>query len=193
MTDANSYLVDYTPARGRAGLLALPRGGALGGGRPRPRRAADARGLRRPGAARASAARAAAADRRARPTRSSSRGRSMRARLERVVRRLRGPSRSCRCREFDVTLTPGRRGRMLRRLVPGRARERSSASSSGCGPPTSSASSTCAPRTRGTLLSTQAATLAALRRIEARRREPAARARPQRARRAPGPARRAER
>ena len=47
MTDANAYLVDYTLARGRARVLAVSGEGPLGGGRPRARRAPDARGLRR--------------------------------------------------------------------------------------------------------------------------------------------------
>ena len=94
----------------------------------------------------------------------------MRARLESVVRAAARASRSCRSRSSRSTLTLGRRGRLLRRVAPGRRSRGSSASSQLLWAADEQREFDLRAATRGTLLSTQAATLAALRRVERARR-----------------------
>jgi glycosyltransferase involved in cell wall biosynthesis len=169
MTDANSYLVDYTlteigpgcwpyPEEARWAQVDLGHAARLMREVFEDQRAARARGA------------AAAASVGATHSLEQS-GQSMRVRLERAFGDCR-PEPFLPVPEFDVSLTLGRRGRMLRRIAPGvfakaeREIERLWSANE-------QRQFDLRAATRGTMLSTQAATLAALRRIEAQAEEPA--------------------
>ena len=169
MTDANSYLVDFTlteigpgcwpyPAQARWAQVDLGDAARLMREVFEDQHAARARGA------------AAAASVGATHSLEQS-GRSMRVRLERAFGECR-PEPFLPVPEFDVSLTLGRRGRMLRRIAPGvfakaeREIERLWSANE-------QRQFDLRAATRGTMLSTQAATLAALRRIEAQAGAPA--------------------
>jgi len=170
MTDANSYLVDYTLTEIGPGCWPYPERARWAqvdlGHASRLMREVfdDQHGARARGAA--AAASVAATHSLAQS------GLSMRVRLERAFGECR-PDLLLPVPDFEVTLTLGRRGRLLRRVAPGVFAKlehelqqlRASADQQAFD---------LRAATHGTMLSTQAATLAALRRIEAQAGPPSA-------------------
>ncbi len=163
MTDANSYLVDCTLTEIGPGCWPYPEQAHWAqvdldhAARLMREVFDDRQGARARGAAAAASVAATHSLEQS--------GRSMRVRLERAFGECR-PEPFLPVPEFDVSLTLGRRGRLLRRAAPGvfarieRELERLWAA-------TDRQQVDLRAATQGTMLSTQAATLAALRRVEA--------------------------
>jgi glycosyltransferase involved in cell wall biosynthesis len=164
MTPANSYLVDYTLREVGPGCWPYPENAHWA----EPDLDAAARAMREvfddQAAARERGARAAADI--AETHSPLAAGRTMRPRLESIFAG-REIEAFLPIPEFSVTLTRGRGGRLLRRLFPG-VLERLEQELSLLWAADEQRQFDLHAAARGTLLSTQAATLAALRRVEAR-------------------------
>jgi glycosyltransferase involved in cell wall biosynthesis len=164
MTAANSYLVDYTLCEVGPGCWPYPEDAHwaavdLDAAARAMREVFDDQTAARERGARAAADIAATHS-------PAAAGRTMRSRLEHIFSR-REIEAFLPIPEFPVTLTRGRGGRLLRRLAPG-VLGRLEQELSLLWAADEQRAFDLHAATRGTLLSTQAATLAALRRVEAR-------------------------